>query len=620
LLYLPVMAGRIVDDRDTSTRFLTDLRRTVADLIVSEHYDVFARHAREYGLGIHPESGGPHGAPIDALETFRSSALAQTEYWAPNAHRSTDVERFFTKEGASATNIYGLAFNAQEGMTSIGPQWSESLATELKPAFDQALTEGMTRLIWHEWTSSPRDTGLPGQEYFAGTHMNPKVTWWPASLDFFAYLNRAQFLLQQGTPVDDALYFYGDNVPNFVRVKTDDPAKVLPGYDYDVTNEDALLHRITTNGGQLAGPLGVTWRVLMLPKTRRISISVLRKVQDYVKGGGVVAGLSPISPTGKVTKEIVTEFDDIVGAVWQGCSEGQSHRFSRGVVYCETDGNRVLQAMRVAPDFSSDSMKLDYVHRRDGDTEIYFVRNETADSIVTKATFRAGGKTPELWNILTGEIAPAEDADTRLGELVSLTLRLAPYGSVFVVFRSGHASSSPRPTDGISEKSIDLNGPWQLRFQTDRGAPVGEQKVTELRSWSESSVPGIRYFSGNATYTTHFNNTERMGGRTLLHLMDVREIARVRVNGEYAGTIWAKPFELRIDRWLKSGDNKLEIEVTNLWPNRIIGDLQQGAAVHYTKTNITKYKLDSPLLPSGLIGPVSLVYSNRSKLTARESR
>jgi hypothetical protein len=322
-----------------------------------------------------------------------------------------------------------------------------------------------------------------------------------------------------------------------------------------------------------------------------------------------------------VTKEVVTEFDDIVGAVWQGCSEGQSHRFSRGVVYCETDGNRVLQAMRVAPDFSSDSVKLDYVHRRDGDTEIYFVRNGTADSIVTKATFRARGKTPELWNILTGEIAPAEDVDTRSGELVSLPLRLAPYGSIFVIFRSGHTGSSPQQTESISEKSTNLNGPWQLRFQTGRGAPVGEQKVSELRSWSESSVPGIRYFSGNATYTTHFNNNlERTGGRTLLRLTDVREIARVRVNGEYAGTIWAKPFELRIDRWLKSGDNKLEIEVTNLWPNRIIGDLQPGAAAHYTKTNITKYKLDSPLLPSGLIGPVSLVYPNRSKLTAHESK
>ena len=152
-------------------------------------------------------------------------------------------------------------FVAQEGETTIGPQWSESLPTDLKPSFDMAITEGMNRLVWHEFTSSPRH-GLPGQEYFAGTHLNPKVTWWNAGDAFFFYLNRIQFLMQQGTPVDDVLYFYGDNVPNFVRLKADDPAHVLPGYDYDVTDEDALLHTIHLTGSSLTGPSGVTWRAL----------------------------------------------------------------------------------------------------------------------------------------------------------------------------------------------------------------------------------------------------------------------------------------------------------------------------------------------------------------------
>ena len=108
--YLPVVAGRIVGSRELSDRFLADLRRTVGDLVVAEHYDVFAAHAQAYGLGIHPESGGPHGAPLDALETWRHAAFPQTEFWAENPHRPTDPQRFFTKEAASAANIYGKPY------------------------------------------------------------------------------------------------------------------------------------------------------------------------------------------------------------------------------------------------------------------------------------------------------------------------------------------------------------------------------------------------------------------------------------------------------------------------------------------------------------------------------
>lgn len=270
--WLPAITGRIVESSAATTRFLADLRRTVADLIVANHYNLFAERAAQAGLGVQAESGGPHGAPIDALETFERSAIPQSEFWSQNAHRSKDEERFFTKEAASAANIYGQHFVAQEGETSVGPQWSESLATDLKPSFDMAVTEGMNRLVWHQFTSSPISTGLPGQEYFAGTHLNPKVTWWNAGDAFFLYLNRIQFMMQQGLPVDDVLYFYGNNIPAFVRLKADDPAHVLPGYDYDVTDEDALLHTVHAETGHLLGPSGVRWRLLALSADRRFSL------------------------------------------------------------------------------------------------------------------------------------------------------------------------------------------------------------------------------------------------------------------------------------------------------------------------------------------------------------
>ena len=271
--YLPIVAGRILTSRDTSDRFLFDLRRTVADLIAINYYDRFAEHAKKRGLGTHPESGGPHGAPIDALENFRNSSYPQTEFWAESGwHRVSDVERFFVKEASSAAHIYGKLLVSAEGPTSMNmAAWSESPGANLQPTFDQALTEGLNRLFWHEFTSSPAEYGMPGQEYFAGTHLNPNITWWRQAAPLLLAFNRAQFLMQQGGSVSDLLYFYGDQVPGFVRTKNDDPAHVLPGFDYDVTDEDALLHRMQFSGADLHTPEGLHYRALALPTSRSLS-------------------------------------------------------------------------------------------------------------------------------------------------------------------------------------------------------------------------------------------------------------------------------------------------------------------------------------------------------------
>jgi hypothetical protein len=672
LPWLPVVAGRIVKDRDASNRFLSDLRRTVADLIVAEHYDVFARHARAYGLGIHPESGGPHGAPIDALETFRSVAFPQTEYWAEsNQHRTRDDERFFTKEAASAAHIYGKPLVAEEGMTSIGPQWSESLASDLKPSFDRALTEGMNRLVWHQFTSSPASFGLPGEEYFAGTHLNPNVTWWSQGDAFFAYLNRSQFMLQQGEPVADLLYFYGDQIPGFVRLKSDDPARVLPGYDYDVTDEDALLHTIGIDQGHLQSPGGIRYRALAMPASGRLSLAALQRIAAYVRAGGTVVGLEPSAPTGLLSTSDAAAYRKLSHAVWGSCGN-ESHAYGRGSVFCNADAHAVFARLHITPDFqqAGDSPPLDFIHRRAEGADIYFVRNGSVQPVQTVVTFRVSGKEPELWDAVTGHITPQliYDQDATTGT-TRLPLQLAPYGSAFVVFakpaalrvaeitRDGSAldlwgfstgnlpsvarcagalcleSESPgdyqvKLSDGrrleahitAAEPARALNGPWTLTFQKDRGAPEKPSAISGLTDWSASSDPAIRYFSGTATYTLEFAFAALAPTQIfLLQLTTLHEVCSVRVNGADVGTLWAQPYRLDITRYLHPGSNRIELQVTNLWPNRIIGDLQAGATVRYTRTNIRAYSADSPLLPSGLIGPVTLDAVYRVRLQEMQS-
>jgi len=644
--YLPVVAGRIVQDRATSDRFLNDLRRTVGDLL-TDHYDYFSERAKAYGLGTRCESGGPHGAPVDALETFRSSDIPQTEYWAPSTeHRSRDEDRFFTKEVASAADIYGKKIAAEEGMTSMGPQWSESLATDLKPAFDQALTEGMNRLVWHEFTSIPESFGLPGIEYFAGTHINPNITWWKQSDAFFLYLNRSQFLLQQGHAVDDVLYFYGDQVPNFVRLKRDDPAHVLPGYDYDVTDEDALLRTLSVHGGGITTPAGNEYRLLALPASHRLSLPALKRIASYVKQGGNIVGVPPIGVTGVADEKASRQYMALAHDLWGGCSQG-SHSYGAGRVFCDIDARVALQRLKVKPDFEDSSGSLDYVHRRDGLKDIYFVRNGSSGAVDAMTEFRVTGRQPELWNAIDGSVEPqsyyrVEDGTTRI------PLHLAPYGSIFVVFARSigphisHVMQGGKDVETVGVSgcgddlcvlkqadggvyrlqysdgreleaqapevtSVDLPASqWRISFQENRGAPAGTEQLKSFTSWTEWPDAGVRYFSGTATYSTKFDGSHVPGDRVTLALTGLHDICTVRVNGRAAGTIWAMPYRLDITSDLQAGRNTIELDVTNLWPNRIIGDAQPSNPHAYTSTNIRKYTSNSPLLPSGLIGPVEI--------------
>jgi hypothetical protein len=663
--YLPIVAGRILTDRETSNRFLADLRRTVGDLITSNYYDNFAQHAREHGLGTHPESGGPQGAPIDALETFRSSAFPQTEFWAESTvHRVSDYDRFFVKEASSAVHIYGKRYVAAEGFTYLGSPWSVSPGRNLKPTFDQALTEGLNRLVWHEFTSSPGKYGKPGIEYFAGTHLNPNVTWWSQSAPVLLAFNRAQFLMQQGNSVSDLLYAYVEQVPNFVPVKATDPAHVLPGYDYDVTDDNALLHRMVASGRDILTPEGLRYRAIALPTARNVTLPVLKWIEHYVRSGGTAIGLEPTSPLGLISPAQAGDFHRIASSMWGNCKVGGQVRYGKGKIFCTQDSHSALLASGVEPDFTytvsgelpHGALLFDYVHRRTATADIYFVRNVGGSTVRATLSFRVTARTPRFWFEDTGKTSAVLVYRQSLGR-TDIPLTFPPHASAFLVFSQGTALHAlaiesngeavyPSVVPGIgvaagsklslitadpgryqvqlsngSHRSIEvpadvngqathslLTGPWSLAFPPGWGAPPSLE-LNKLTSWTDSSIPNVRYFAGTATYTKLIAIPKGVLGKDhqiWLDLGDVREIAKVSVNGITLRTLWHPPYVLQIDSALRTGDNTLSVQVTNLWPNRLIGDEQPSATTHFTHTNVRFYNKDSPLLPSGMLSPVSI--------------
>ena len=605
--WLPVIAGHIVNSRAESNRFLHDFRKTLGDLAIDHHFKPFAAWAHRRGLQIHPESGGPHAVPIDAQRCLGMDDMPMSEFWAESwRHRVGDPNRFFVKQPASAAHTYGHRFVAAEGFTTIGPHWQETLWDNLKPSFDKACTEGLNLLVWHAFVCSPAEMGVPGQQYFAGTHLNPNVTWWSRSAPFFAYINRCQAMLQRGVPVADVLYYYGDHVPNFAQLRASDPAKLGAGYDYDVVTEDALLTRCSAKAGSLALPDGPSYNVLVLPNHTAMSLPVLRKLREFVRSGVTVVGPKPREATGLAGfPESDRAVAELASALWD---EGAPRHVIAG------KSAREVLAARGHPDFEyqggTAQAEVSYIHRRDADAEIYFVasRGQQAESL--RCAFRVRGKVPELWNAVTGEHRLADAYEEQDGRTV-LPLEFAPCGSVFVVFREPAAKHRPtRPTNApaFAERQT-LGGPWQVTFDPKWAGPASAT-FTRLVSWPAREEPGIRFYSGTATYRCTFDLANFSTGgkqRLFLDLGRLRELAEVRLNGKPLGITWAPPFRVEITGAARAAGNVLEVDVVNFWPNRIIGDAALPVEQRLTKTNIQKLIATTPLIESGLLGPVRIV-------------
>jgi hypothetical protein len=281
------------------------------------------------------------------------------------------------------------------------------------------------------------------------------------------------------------------------------------------------------------------------------------------------------------------------------------------------------------PDFEGEGLR--YVHRRVGDAEIFFVSHPEDKVREAVCTFRVSGGRPELWDPETGAIRALPEFTIQDGR-ISVPLRFEPMQSWFVVFRP--ESGGPKPAGGAKNwanyRAVqEIGGPWRVRFDPKWGGPKEVVEFATLTDWSKHADPRIHYYSGTAKYAGRFAISAPKSG-IFLDLGAVEVMARVRVNGRDCGVTWKPPYRVDISRAVRAGENSLEIDTVNLWINRMIGDEQlpldgnwkdfetllewpawfkQGeprSSGRYTFTTARHYKKDTPLVPSGLLGPVTL--------------
>jgi hypothetical protein len=618
--YLPVIAGHVVDNIDVTHAFLADFRKTLAYLVANNHYGYFAEYAHERGLGIQPESAGPHAGPLDGMKNYGFSDIVMSEFWSPSPHRPTPRHRYFVKQASSAAHVYGKKIVGAESFTTIGPHWNDELWRDQKSAFDHEVCAGLNRVYFHTFTCSPKEMGRPGQEYFAGTHVNPQVTWWDESGAFIDYLHRVQFVVQKGKFVADVLYYYGDHVPNIFSNKQTDPAGALPGFDYDVADE-TILTRLQVKNGKIIVPGGIAYRVLVLPDHKVLSLEALKKVESILSQGADVIGYKPEKLISLVGGEKSRrEFQELAAGIWGEETPGKgSKKYKKGTISWGIPARDYLMSKGVVPDWEVSNHHaghFDYIHYTVGDMEVYFISNQSEERRTVEGIFRVEGRQPEFWDPLTGEIRDATAFSQQDGR-TTVPLTLDPYGSVLVLFSKPVANdlqgNGKTNYPGFAPLQ-ELEGPWHVYFAPEYGGP-GVVHFPELADWTTFKDEGIKFYSGPAIYHKKYHFIPVPDNTYFLELEKVKDvgIAHVIINGIDKGIAWTKPFRINVSDALVEGENSLEIKVINSWYNRVAGDEMNPRQDQVTRTNIVLKKdfkgesvKEIPLEPSGLLGPVSI--------------
>ena len=618
LPWLPVLTGHIVGSAQASDRFLWDFRKTIADLIAENHYDQLTTLLHKRGMGRYSESHENCRHMIaDGMEVKRTADIPMSATWTPRDVVGNTVGEVAThykgdvRESASVAHIYGQNLVAAESLTAYGGNggawaWSPEL---LKPTADMELACGLNRFVIHCSVHQPVFDKIPGLSLGPfGQWFTRNETWAEEAGPWMTYLARSSYMLQQGKFVADIAYFYGED-NNITSLFLNELPDIPSDYNYDFVNADIVVNILSVNeNGQIITPSGMSYGLLALDaNSKYMSLPVLRKISAMVKAGAVVVGEKPVGTPSLSDDQ--AEFKTITDRLW-GTGTGEN-TFGKGKVYAGQTIAEVLNLLNIVPDFEytkpQSNTELLFVHRKLNDVDIYWVNNRHNRVEDLEATFRVEGKAPEIWHPETGKI---EDASYSIADwCTTVPLRMEPNDAVFVVFRKKAASLSLKLAQPVETQLAVLDGTWNVSFEPNRGAP-GHIVLNQLTSWSENAIPGVKYFSGTGSYTKTIqapSNWFKDGSQIWLDLGSVKNLAEIEVNGKSLGIVWKMPFRVNVTGVLQQGENTLEVKVTNLWVNRLIGDQQPNNKKKITYTTREFYQADSPLLPSGLLGPVKIV-------------
>lgn len=648
--YLPTFSGRAVKSVEVSERFLWDVRLTAQELVLEN----YAGHLKTLGRGggfdlsIEPYDMNPTAD----LDLGAIADVPMCEFWGVGYGFDSS---FSCIEAGSIAHTMGRSIVSAEAFTGID-QWQQ-FPGSMKNQGDWAFCMGVNRFVFHTFAHKPLgDEYRPGMTMGPyGVHWDRGQTWWPMVADYHRYVSRCSHLLRQGVTVSDILYLTPEGAPHVFRpppsaLSGQGPLADKKGYGFDGCSPNILLARAQVQDGRIVFPGGTSYRMLVLPRFETMTPRLLEKIIELVEAGAVVLGAPPMaSPSLSGYPQCDAQVQELAEKLW-GKTPLPERTVGKGRIltdrfvapssddavqlpdasapslypdYATTAS--LLAEMGVPEDFQSTSGRtVRFTHRRTGDKDIYFVANTSDEKLETTCTFRVKHGSPQLWNAVTSTIR-ALPQFTHAEGTTSVPMSFEPHESFFVVFSDDSELTALEAGSVNFPKSTRLStleGAWDVSFDPKWGGPE-DVTFDSLLDWTEHPDRGIKYYSGIATYRKEFTLSDTGRNQTTwLELGTVHDIARVRLNGKDLGVVWCAPWRVDITATLHSGNNQLEIQVANRWPNRLLGDQQppdkdmrvvkwesgllSGKEFKTGRYTYTTGKGPDKLFPSGLLGPVTL--------------
>ncbi len=616
--WLPVICGETVDNSGSTERFLQDFRRTIAELIQENYYKHFNELCQQNGVKSHTEViyGGTSYPPLDILKSNSYVDVPMFEFWAgPDPKTGFINYRPVTGSSweipAQAAALYKKQIIPAESYTGYA-NYSET-PWDLKLYGDRAFCTGINQIVLHSYVHQPfeKKPGVTLGEF--GQSFNRHNPWWEFASQWFTYLARDQYLLQKGTPVADVLYFEGDRY--FKELKSSGKYEMPYGYSLQRCNLDVLLNHCKIAEGKLQLDNGLSYAMLLLPDDSVMEYSTLKVIGGLVNAGAVVAGPRPVKVAGNLNYNENEKLLGILsGQMWGNTDneDGKGNVYGKGRVYTKTAIKEILSGLNVKPDFScdrKDTINLLYIHKKDGNADIYFVVNQEDKAVERECSFRVSGKNPEIWDPQYGTVTLP--ADYKISEgITTVRLKFKPKESLFFIFQKEKEAGLEVRKDP-AEKYVLKDFTGTLEFED-----LPEKKaipVTSFSSWTLLEDPDIRFYAGKATYELNFSvPSELFGKKTAYISLDSVMVAyNITLNGKLLGSSVFPGYRFEVTGMLKGKDNKLVIHVANTWRNRIIGDFTQFGKLKNCWTTSPVLNLpgkDKSLQKSGILGPVSLYF------------
>ena len=594
--WLPAVMGYVIDNPETTSRFLTDWRRVINDLFVNKFYKRMVELGHEQGLTVAYETAAGDVFPGDIMEYYKHADFLMCEFWHPYSVGDVGSLNFKPiKPTASAARLYGKTRVSAESFTSGDLHWNEHPAF-FKDYADYHFIEGVTHNIFHTYTHNPQIGFLP-----PGSSMGIKIgspflrgqTWWPYMKELTAYLARCSYMLERGRPISDVLWYLGDEIDH----KPDQEYPFPAGYKYDYCNPDVLLNRLSVKDGLVVTPEGLSYKFIWMPENKRMLPETLHRLRVLMEQGATVVANAPQRiATWAGGDEAQARFDKCVEAIWGKAESGSITTIGKGRLLSGVTIEEAIGLLGLKPDVQGD---VRWIHRQVEGADWYFVTPPKQQAFKGMVSFRAEGAA-ELWDAVTGEITPL-NVD-RQGEYARIELDMPKAGSCFVVFNHNKQQQQVEKVELTNTQPVSNR--WTVQFPEGWGAPA-ELEMETLAPWREwpMSEEG-RAFSGSATYTTTFHWRDE-SRKVMLDLGKVGMIAEVWVNDRKVRTLWCAPYAADITAFVKPGENKLCVKVTSTWFNRLAYDASLPVAERKTWT-IEGPQADAPRKDYGLMGPVIL--------------